>query len=145
MNVHGACKICTANVVVTIAISLGLSLDCGLGRVYAGTRFPGRAWMKERMFLEDGDWEGLAAWTTEDTLSGKVKEKRIIVVEFVEGSTLFRSYETKPCVGGSGGEGEGERKRERDRERSMKEIVGITTIQCVHVHVHVHIYIMYVQ
>ena len=99
----------------TCAITSALSVDLseGLRWVYARTRGFFLAWREKRVFFEDGNGERLTVGTSKDSLCGKVKEKGIVVVEFVEGPVLFSSDETKPCVWEREGEGEGERERER--------------------------------
>ena len=50
------------------------------------------------VLLIDGDWEGFTVGALEDSLRRKVKEKRIVVVEFIEGSALFSGDQTKPII-----------------------------------------------
>ena len=55
------------------------------------------------MLLEDRDRERFSSRTSEYSLGGKVKEEGVVVVEFVQCSTLSSCDETKPEVWGGGG------------------------------------------
>ena len=47
------------------------------------------------MLFKHGDGEGFPSGTTEDSFGGKVKEKGVVVVEFVQRSALISCDETK--------------------------------------------------
>ena len=54
------------------------------------------------MELEDRGWEGFGVESPEETLAGKVKEERVVMVEFVESSALLCCDQPLPSDGGRG-------------------------------------------
>ena len=66
------------------------------------------------MLFEERDGEGFFSRSSEDSLGGKVKQKWVVVVEFIQCSTLSSCDETNP-EGRREGEREGERVKEGRR------------------------------
>ena len=86
-------------------------------RVYARDSWFSTGREERVLFEGERDGKGFPSRSSENSLGGKVKQERVVVVEFVQCSALSRRDETKPegecvCVR--------ERKRERERERERE-------------------------